>query len=185
MECYLKHQDKLCRREKSCTLCGQWMLCLAEQCGGRCLAQRLTHSSGTVLQTPTAQDCTARHSWISTAGWQLQLLLETEREREGLCHTNVRKIISAAGRHEEEGILNTRDLTRLIGLAKILLPLASLSFSHHRCSKLKWRVWLGNPQIAWEILQQNCSASCALSTSLPSSKNLWGSRSDAFTPGLY
>lgn len=98
----------------------------------------LTHSSGTLLQTPTAQDCPTRHSWISTAGWQLQLPLEAERERAGLCHTNMRGVISAVGRHKEEGILNTRDLTGLIGLVEILLPLASLSFSQHCCSKLKW-----------------------------------------------
>ena len=76
---------------------------------------------------------------MGTAGWaqldehcwrQPQLVWETERETGGLRHTNVRKTILAMGQHEEDGSLNTRDLTGLRGLVEILLPLGSVSFAH-------------------------------------------------------
>lgn len=71
---------------------------------------------------------------MSTAGWQPQLVWETERKTVGLHRTNVRETILAVGEREEDGNLNTRDLTGLRGLAEVLLPLASMSFAHQCCS---------------------------------------------------
>lgn len=118
--------------------------------------------------------CTARHSWVGTAGWQPQLVWDTERKTEGLVHTNMRKTIASVGECEENGNLNTRDSKRHRCLVKVLLPLASVSFTHQYCSE----------HFESKILRQNFCVFCVLTATSPSPSGLWLSTSDAFTLGL-